>query len=150
MGRGTEGTYSLGTEKRRLDMVMLVVQIVRNVWLDIYRSRCQITVIQVVNFLYHDCTHIPWKRNFIYKSVYTKNGAWQFQELLHLPNVTFCWWKAANKSVALCDLSIIFVLLPLEHPVLVTHKTVDGKTKGFKKEKNMFCTQFIDSGTEVM
>ena len=63
--------------------------------------------------------HTACKRNFIYNSVYIKNSARQFQELLHLPNVTFCWWKAVNKSVALCDFSIIVVLLPLEHPVQV-------------------------------
>ena len=91
-------------------------------------------VIPVVNFLYEDYTHTACKHNFIYNSVYIKNGARQFQELLHHPNVTFCWWKAVNKSTSLCDLSIIFVLLPLEHPVQVNHKTVDGKTKGFERK----------------
>jgi len=53
-------------------MVMLVVENVPNVCLDIYKPRCQIIVIPVVNFLYQDYTHTACKHNFIYNSVYIK------------------------------------------------------------------------------
>ena len=131
---GGRAYLQLGQEAMGWDMVVMVVPNFPNVWPNIYKSRCQIIVIPVVNFLYQDCTHTACKHNFIYNSVYIKNGARQFQQLLHLPTVTFCWWPAVNKAVSPCCLNTVFIKLLLEHPVQLIHKTVDGKTKGFKRK----------------
>jgi len=81
----TEQTYILGSEKHGWRIVMLLVQNVLTVWLDIYKSQCQIFAIPgVVTLLYQDYAQIAWKHNFIYDSVYIKHAGWQFQELQYI------------------------------------------------------------------
>jgi len=87
----------------------------------------------IVNYLYLDYAHIPWKHQILHASVHVKYDGLQFQELLPLPTVAFCWWPAVNKALSPCYLSIIFVQSPSELRAQEIHITVDGKTKGLKK-----------------
>jgi hypothetical protein len=70
------------------------------------------------------------------------------QEQLHLLTVTLCCWPAVNKAVSPCDLSIIFIQLLLEPPVQVD-QTAEGN-KRRQQMYNIYCTQYVDSGLEVM
>ena len=79
---GNREELQFGQEVIGFDMVILVVvffilenkQNVLNARLDIYKSRYQIiTIPGAVSLLYQDYSHIAWKHNFIYDSVYIKN-----------------------------------------------------------------------------
>jgi len=99
----TEQTYSLGTEKQGWGMVMLLVQNVLTVWLDIYYSQRQVIAIPgVVRLLYQDYAPIAWKHNFVYDSVFSKHGVWQFQEMLYILSLS----TGGQLQIKLCPLVI--------------------------------------------